>query len=94
MTVKIYFIESSSDFNNDNLDSPHIAGSEKTLINISNELSKIDNYKIKVFNNTQKKNISKNLEWLNLSEIERHEEPDFFIDMFSFSLKLVLPPGP
>ncbi len=81
MTVKIYFIESSSDFNNDNLDSPHIAGSEKTLINISNELSKIDNYKIKVFNNTQKINISKNLEWLNLSEIERHEEPDFFIAM-------------
>ena len=42
MKTKIYFIESSTSFNKNYLDSPSIAGSEKTLINITNELSKND----------------------------------------------------
>ena len=35
MKTKIYFIESSTDFNNSDLNSSLISGSEKTLINIS-----------------------------------------------------------
>ena len=50
--TKIYFIENSYDYNADDLNSEKIAGSEKTLINISNSFSDDENYIIKVFNNT------------------------------------------
>ena len=40
MKTKIYFIEKSTSFNISDLNSPDIAGAEKVLINISNELSK------------------------------------------------------
>jgi len=45
MKTKIYFIESSTSFNKNYLDSPSIAGSEKTLINITNELSMTNKYR-------------------------------------------------
>ena len=51
-TRKIYFIENSVQFNSLDLNTTKIAGSEKTLINISNELAKNNQFKIKVFNNT------------------------------------------
>ena len=50
MKTKIYFIESSTEFDFSYLDSPNIAGSEKTLINIALELSKNKDLIIKVFN--------------------------------------------
>ena len=37
MKKKIYFIEKSIDFNSNDLDMHKIAGSQKTLINITNE---------------------------------------------------------
>ena len=40
MVKKIYFIENSIQFNSLDLNTTKIAGSEKTLINISNELGK------------------------------------------------------
>ena len=46
MVKKIYFIENSIQFNSLDLNTTKIAGSEKTLINISNELGK-NNDKIK-----------------------------------------------
>ena len=52
MKKKIYFVEKSSDFNFMDLNSDKIAGAEKTLINISNELSQNKHYEIKVFNKT------------------------------------------
>ena len=47
---KIYFIEKTIPFNSLDINKPIVGGSEKTLINISNELAKFDDYKIKVFN--------------------------------------------
>ena len=57
-TKKIYFVEKSTAFNSNDLNSHLIAGSEKTLINISSELSKYDNLEIKVFNLTKQMNIN------------------------------------
>ena len=45
-TRKIYFIENSVQFNSLDLNTTKIAGSEKTLINIANELGK-NNFRLK-----------------------------------------------
>ena len=45
----IYFLENSIPFNATDINSPKIAGTEKTLINITNELAKNTNLSIKVF---------------------------------------------
>ena len=58
MIIKIYFIENSFNYNADNLNDKFIAGSEKVLINITNELAKDNNLIIKVFNNTSKPNFN------------------------------------
>ena len=42
---KIYFVEKTIPFNASDFDKPIISGSEKTLINISNELAKNDMFK-------------------------------------------------
>ena len=81
MKTKIYFIESSTSFNKNYLDSPSIAGSEKTLINITNELSKNDDLIINVFNKTDEPFKLGNLEWNNINEINKYEFPDFLIAM-------------
>ena len=86
MKTKIYFIESSSDFNNSHLNSPLIAGSEKTLINITNELSKNNDLIIKVFNNTKEPVTKDNLEWNNISQIKKYDNPDFVIAMSDVNL--------
>ncbi len=52
---KIYFVEKSFAFNSRDFDSHIIAGSEKTLINISSELSKNNDLDVKVFNLTKNK---------------------------------------
>ena len=83
---KIYFVEKSIPFNSDNLNSHLIAGSEKTLINISSELSKYDNLEIKVFNLTKQKKKFKGLEWNNLNEINSYDIPDFLIAMSDANL--------
>tara|TARA_S200000501_G_scaffold224276_1_gene210314 strand:+ start:1313 stop:2311 length:999 start_codon:yes stop_codon:yes gene_type:complete len=85
-TKKIYFVEKSIPFNSDNLNSHLIAGSEKTLINISSELSKYDNLEIKVFNLTKQKKKFKGLEWNNLNEINSYDIPDFLIAMSDANL--------
>ncbi len=81
MKTKIYFIESSTNFNKSNLDSPSIAGSEKTLINITNELSKNDDLIVNVFNKTSEPIKLGNLEWNNINEINKYQFPDFLIAM-------------
>ena len=86
MKKKIYFIESSSDFNNSNLNSPFIGGAEKTLINITNELSKNDDIIIKIFNRTTKSIQSTNLEWININQICKYENPEFLIAMSDANL--------
>ena len=86
MKKKIYFIENSTDFNLNDLNSDKIAGSEKTLINISNELSKNKNYEIKVFNKTSKEIKFDNIYWLSLDNINNYQPPDFLIAMSDANL--------
>ena len=86
MKKKIYFIENSTDFNLNDLNSDKIAGSEKTLINISNELSKNENYEIKVFNKTSKEIKFDNIYWLSLDNINNYQPPDFLIAMSDANL--------
>ena len=62
----IYFLEQSIPFNSSELNDTRIAGTEKTLINISTELAKKDNLIIKVFNKTLVKKKINNVEWNNL----------------------------
>ena len=86
MIKKIYFVENSTDFNLNDLNSDKIAGSEKTLINISNELSKNENYEIKVFNKTSKEIKFDNIYWLSLDNINNYQPPDFLIAMSDANL--------
>ena len=84
--TKIYFIENSFDYNADDLDSEKIAGSEKTLINISNSFSDDANYLIKVFNNTTQPKLINNIHWKNINQIDKSDIPDFLISMSDANL--------
>ncbi|WP_440909539.1 glycosyltransferase [Candidatus Pelagibacter sp.] len=77
--TKIYFIENSYDHNGEDLDNPKIGGSEKTTINITNELSKKKNLLIKVFNNTSKPKKIKNVIWENINNLSLNDIPDYVI---------------
>lgn len=79
MKKKIYFIENSFDHNGDDLDSPAIGGSEKTTINITNELAKDKRLFVKVFNNTSSPKIINNVYWDNIKNISPNEKPDIVI---------------
>ena len=84
--IKIYFLENSFDYNGNDLNSDIIGGSEKTLINISNELAKDDNFVIKVFNNTSNKTVINNVSWLNINEINQSEYVNYVIAMSDANL--------
>ena len=84
--TKIYFLENSFDYNGNDLNSPNIAGSEKTLINITTELAKESNYEIKVFNNTSKSLKKENVTWENINQIDVRTKPDFVICMSDANL--------
>ena len=79
MKKKIYFIENSFDHNGDDLDSSAIGGSEKTTINITNELAKDKRLFVKVFNNTSNPKIINNVYWDNIENISPNEKPDIVI---------------
>ena len=83
---KIYFVEKTIPFNSLDINEPFISGSEKTLINITNELSKFKNFTIKVFNLTNNKKIINNVEWNNLSDINPNDQPDVLISMSDANL--------
>ena len=84
--IKIYFLENSFDYNGNDLNSDIIGGSEKTLINISNELAKDDNFVIKVFNNTSNKTVINNVSWININEINQSEYVNYVIAMSDANL--------
>ncbi len=86
MSKSIYFIEKSYPFNAHDLSSSFIGGSEKTLINISLELAKIKDFKIKVFNLTKKNEIINNVEWVNINNIPLNCNPDFLVAMSDANL--------
>ncbi len=87
---KIYFIESSTNFNNNDLSSFKIGGSEKTLINITNALAKNENFEIKVFNKTQNEIFSNNVHWLNINKICQHKDIDHLIAMSDANLLSII----
>ena len=84
--IKIFFLENSFDYNANDLGSFKIGGSEKTLINISNELAKNRLFEVKVFNNTSKEFIINNVHWNNIKKINIIERPDFVICMSDSNL--------
>ena len=67
MKSRIYFVEKSIPFDPNDLSSEKISGSEKTLINITNEIAKNENLIVKVFNLTLSNKIINNVEWLNIN---------------------------
>ena len=84
--MKIYFIEKSIPFNSLDIDKPFISGSEKTLINISNELGNYKNLIVKVFNLTESKKIIGKIEWNNIENINPIDKPDILIGMSDANL--------
>ena len=84
--VKIYFVEKTISYNSRDINEPFIGGSEKTLINISNELAKRPNIIVKVFNLTSKKESINNVEWNNINNILSDDIPDILISMSDVNL--------
>ena len=84
--ITIFFLEYSKNFNGNDLNSEKIAGSEKTLINISNEIAKNKNIKVKVFNNTKDQININDVEWCNIKNILNFKKPEFLISMSDINL--------
>ena len=97
MKYKIYFVEKTIPFNASDFDKTIISGSEKTLINISNELAKNDKFDIKVFNLTNNNQKICNVEWKNINQIYNDNSPDILISMSDAKLlslfNTTLPPS-
>ena len=77
--MKIFFLEKSIPFSSLDLNSDKIGGTEKILINISNELAKNKNFEIKVFNNVYKRKLINDVEWININNYDHQIEPDVLI---------------
>ena len=86
MVNKIYFIEKSISFNANDINKFKIGGSEKTLINISNEIAKNNNIKVKVFNLCDEDKLINNVYWSNINNINKVDKPDFLIAMSDANL--------
>ena len=84
--ITIFFLEYSKNFNGNDLNSEKIAGSEKTLINISNEIAKNKNIKVMVFNNTKEQININDVEWCNIKNILNFKKPEFLISMSDINL--------
>ncbi len=82
----IYFLEKSISFNANDLNSNKIAGSEKTLINISNEIAKNNNIKVKVFNNVKHEVNINNVDWIPINKLEEFDIPNVIISMSDMNL--------
>ncbi len=86
MKKKIYFIEKTIPFSSLDFNKPIISGSEKTLINITNELAKNNELEVKVFNLTNENKIINKVEWKNLNHISDEDNPDVLISMSDSNL--------
>ena len=84
--MDIYFLENSIPFNGEDLNNEKISGTEKILINISNELGKIQNINVKVFNKTTKKTIINNVSWININSCSEYKNPDILISFSDMNL--------
>ena len=88
--TKLYFIENSFDYNGDDLNNMKIGGSEKTLINISNQLAKNEDLVVKVFNNTSNSSLIRNVHWKNIKEVTPLDKPDYAVAMSDANLLNIL----
>ena len=86
MIKKIYFVEKSIPFNANDLQAKMLGGTEKTLINIVNELGKNNNFIIKVFNLSDDEININNVTWTNITNIYEADEPDFLISFSDANL--------
>ena len=86
MKIKIYFVEKTISFDSSYINSSSIAGSEKTLINITNELAKDENLIIKVFNSIDNEKTINKVQWTNINRINVSDVPDYLIAMSDANL--------
>ncbi len=84
--MKIFFLEKSISFNSYDINSDKIGGTEKTLINISNELAKNPKLEVKVFNEIHIKKKINNVEWSNINEYNNKIIPDVLIAFSDINL--------
>ncbi len=77
--MKVYFLEKSIPFTSLDLNSHKLGGTEKTLINITNELAKNKNLDVKVFNEFESRKVINNVEWLNLKNYNTQIVPEVLI---------------
>ena len=77
--MKIFFLEKSIPFCSNDLNSGLLGGTEKTLINITNELAKNKNLEIKVFNLFNNREVINNVEWNNISNYNNSSFADVII---------------
>ena len=82
----IYFIEKSIPFTANDLNSNFISGTEKVLINVSNELAKNYKLNIKVFNKTKQSQTINNVEWININNCSQYQQPDVLISFSDMQL--------
>ena len=90
MKIKIYFVEKTISFDSSDINSSTIAGSEKTLINITNELAKDENLIIKVFNNIDNEKTINKVQWININRINDSDVPNYLIAMSDANLLSLL----
>ena len=70
--MKICFLDNSPiPYTSNELNSKNIRGAENVIINLSNELSKL-NYNVEVFNNCTENNIINGVKWSNLNKANKN----------------------
>ncbi len=84
--MKICFLDDSNiSYTSEDIYSNKLRGGENTLINLSNEFSKL-NHNVTVYNNCEKNNIVKNVHWINLNKI--NDSPHYDLAITNNDIKL------
>ncbi len=77
--MKICFLDNSNiSYTSEDIYSNKLRGGENTLINLSNEFSKLD-HDVTIYNNSQKNCKIKNINWINLNQINDNPHYDLAI---------------
>ncbi len=77
--MKICFLDNSNiSYTSEDIYSNKLRGGENTLINLSNEFSKLD-HDVTIYNNSQKNCKIKNISWINLNQINDNPHYDLAI---------------
>ena len=84
--MKICFLDDSNiSYTSEDIYSNKLRGGENTLINLSNEFSRL-NHNVTVYNNCEKNNIVKNVHWINLNKI--NDSPHYDLAITNNDIKL------